>query len=137
MPPPDQVTFNDIKERLWKLAELRIGAGTVTMNRQDMEAAGQGDIFILQFSDEGLNGKAAPNRYFGPYLSREGKNVSVRPIMGTRMASLSPINIGGITEDEYYWYINRVVRWDIQPDGRLALFAKGSQDETYTLLFVQ
>jgi hypothetical protein len=137
LPLPSQATFDDIKGIIWKLGEMRIGAGSITLDRKAMDTKGQGDMFILQFSDEGLNGKAAPNRYFGSYNSVDGHNISIGPVMGTRMASLNPIVIGGLSEDEYNWYINRISRWEITGDQRLALYGPDGANEEFTMIYTQ
>jgi hypothetical protein len=38
------------------------------------------------------------------------------------MSSPDAVNVGGLGEEEYYWYLQRVTRWDIV-DNRLHLSA--------------
>jgi heat shock protein HslJ len=128
--PRREVTFRDVKQKIWKLSEIRIGAGSTVIDRKKMEDAGMGDVYIIQFTDEGVNGKAAPNRYFAPYDMQEAKNVSVRTIVGTLMAAT--INVGGLMENEYYYYLQRISRWELS-GSTLELFSAISPDE-YAIL---
>jgi heat shock protein HslJ len=132
LPSHSEATFQDIKDRIWKLTELSVGFGRVVFDRIGMENNGHGDVYIIQFADEGVNGKAAPNRYFAPYEVQEGHSVALRTIVGTMMAA--SINIGGIMETEFYYYLQRISRWDLQ-NGRLDLFVAVSPDENAVLSF--
>ena len=121
-----------IKNRVWQLVEIRIGYGLVALDRQQMAYNNMNDVYIIQFTDEGVSGKAAPNRYFAPYEKQEGKNISIRQIVGTLMGG--NINIGGLTENEYYWYLQRVTRMDIV-NGYLELYATPSPNEEIVLRY--
>lgn len=121
-----------IKNRVWQLVEIRIGYGLIALDRQQMAYNNMNDVFIIQFTDEGVSGKAAPNRYFAPYEKQEGKNISIRQIVGTLMGG--NINIGGLTENEYYWYLQRITRMDIV-NGYLELYATPSPNEEIVLRY--
>jgi heat shock protein HslJ len=86
-----------------------------------MADKGLNDAYILQITDEGVNGKAAPNRYFAPYERQDGYNIKIRQIVGTYM--LSDVNVGGLMENEYYWYLQRIYQWRID-NGFLDLYAE-------------
>jgi hypothetical protein len=88
---------------------------------------------VLQFKEEGINGKALFNYYFAPYVKHEGKEVAFRQIVGTRLTSTGMINVGGLGEEEYYWYLQRVVRWNVVND-RLEL---STGDGEITLYYTQ
>jgi hypothetical protein len=88
---------------------------------------------VLQFKEEGINGKALFNYYFAPYARYEGKEVAFRQIVGTRLATTGTINAGGLGEEEYYWYLQRVARWAIVDD-RLELY---TGDGEITLCFIR
>ncbi|GHV82831.1 hypothetical protein AGMMS50212_01710 [Spirochaetia bacterium] len=105
------VSLETISNRTWQLSEIIIGEGQTTLNRAKMSDAGKGGYFVLQFTPEGINGRAAPNTYFAPYAAHEGKSISLRPITGTLHAT--EINIGGLMESEYYWYLQRINRWEL------------------------
>lgn len=124
--------IGQIKSRVWQLVEIRIGYGLIALDRQQMAYNNLNDVYIIQFTDEGVSGKAAPNRYFAPYERREGKNISIRQIVGTLMAS--NINIGGLMENEYYWYLQRITRLDLV-NGYLELYANPSPNEEIVLRY--
>jgi hypothetical protein len=124
--------IESIKNKIWQLIEIRIGYGLVALDREQMAYNNLNDIYIIQFTDEGVSGKAAPNRYFASYEKREGKNVSIRQIVGTLMAS--NINIGGLMENEYYWYLQRITRIDLV-NGYLELYANPSPNEEIVLRY--
>jgi hypothetical protein len=126
------VSFSEITNIVWELYEIRVSYGKTELNRKAMADNGLGDIFILQFMEEGINGKAAPNRYFGTYEFMHDHDFRLRPIISTLMAA--DINIGGLMENEYYWHLQRTVRWEIINNG-LELYT-GSPNEDITLRFL-
>jgi hypothetical protein len=135
-PPPPPVrewTFEDITEKIWRLSAIRIGYGNIELDRPAMKNAGMDELYVLQFKEEGINGKALFNYYFAPYVRHEGKEVAFRQIVGTRLATTGTINVGGLGEEEYYWYLQRVTRWAIVDD-RLELY---TGDGEITLYFIQ
>jgi hypothetical protein len=99
-----------------------------------MAANGLGDIYILQLTEEGINGKAAPNRYFTTFEIRHNRDYRLRPIVGTLMAA--NINIGGLMENEYYWYLQRTTHWEIVNDG-LELYAKPNPAEDIVMRYTK
>jgi hypothetical protein len=127
-PPAREWAFSDILEKVWRLTAIKIGYGSIQLDRGAMRAAGTDDLYILQFKEEGINGKALFNYYFAPYVQHEGKNVAFRQIVGTRLATTAVINAGGLGEEEYYWYLQRVTRWNVIND-RLELYARSGEDE--------
>jgi heat shock protein HslJ len=132
-PPVREWAFEDILEKVWRLAAIKIGYGSIQLDRAAMKTAGIDETYVLQFKEEGINGKALFNYYFAPFVKHEGKEVAFRQIVGTRMASPGTINAGGLGEEEYYWYLQRVMRWNIVND-RLELY---TGDGEITLYFIQ
>ena len=121
-------TFAELSERVWHLAAIKVGHGVIFLDRAAMKTAGQGDIYVLQFKEEGINGKAVFNYYFAPYARREGNDIGFRQIVGTRQGSSAGVNVAGLGEEEYYWYLQRVTRWQVSND-RLALYAPSGESE--------
>lgn len=128
------VSFDEITNIIWELSEIRISYGKMELDRAAMAANGIGDVFIFQFTEEGINGKAAPNRYFSTYELRNGHDFLLRPIVSTFMAA--NINIGGLIETEYYRYLQRANHWEIVKGG-LELLSTGQNDEEVTLRFLR
>jgi heat shock protein HslJ len=115
-------SFDSIKGTVWLLTEVKLGYSSIVLDRQLMSANQMGDYFTLQFVNEGINGRAAPNRYFAPYLLVDGNNVAIRPIAGTLMSSI--INIGGLNEDRYYGMLQKISRWELR-DNTLYVYSQG------------
>lgn len=131
-PPANNDLFESIKNRRWQLIEIRINYGLIALDRQQMAYNNLNDVYIIQFTDDGVTGKAAPNRYFAPYEKREGKNITIRQIVGTLMTS--NINVGGLMENEYYWYLQRITRFNVN-NGYLELYATPSANEEIVLRY--
>jgi hypothetical protein len=132
-PPVREWTFESILEKVWRLSAIRIGYGGIQLDRAAMKNAGIDDLYVLQFKEEGINGKALFNFYFAPYVKQEGKDIAFRQIVGTRLASTNTPNVGGLGEEEYYWYLQRVMRWNIVND-RLELY---TGDDGITLYYTE
>jgi hypothetical protein len=128
------VAYNDIMNVVWQLSEIRISYGKTEFDRWAMAANGLGDIYILQLTEEGINGKAAPNRYFTTFEIRHNSDYRLRPIVGTLMTA--NINIGGLMENEYYWYLQRTTHWEVINDG-LELYAKPSPAEEIVMRYTR
>jgi hypothetical protein len=130
---PDAV-YGDIMNVVWQLSEIRISYGKTELNRWAMEANGLADIYILQLTEEGISGKAAPNRYFTTFEIMHNRDYRLRPIVGTLIAA--NINIGGLMENEYYWYLQRTTHWEIINNG-LELYAKPSPGEEIVMRYTR
>jgi hypothetical protein len=131
---PQYTVYEDLQEITWQLCEIRIGYGRIEFDRQGMAETGMGDLYTLQLTSEGINGKAAPNRYLSTYELRHNHDFRLRPIVGTLMAA--NINIGGIMESEYYWYLQRATHWEIVNNG-LELYAYPSQNEEIVMRYLR
>jgi hypothetical protein len=132
-PPVREWTFEDVLEKVWRLTGIKIGYGSIQLDRAAMKTVGIDETYVLQFKEEGINGKALFNYYFAPYVKHEGKEIAFRQIVGTRLTSTGMINVGGLGEEEYYWYLQRVVRWNVVND-QLELY---TGDGEITLYFTQ
>ncbi|MDR2660267.1 MAG: META domain-containing protein [Spirochaetaceae bacterium] len=133
-PEVQESNFGEILNILWELREIRINYGITELDRAAMAENGMGDVFIIQFTEEGINGKAAPNRYFSSFELLHEHDFRLRPIVSTLMAA--DINIGGLMENEYYWYLQRVSRWNIV-NGGLELYAYPEPDNEITLRYTR
>ncbi|GMO39404.1 MAG: hypothetical protein Ta2F_15810 [Termitinemataceae bacterium] len=125
---------DSIKNRTWLLSQIKVGEGDITLNRTQMASNNKGDYYILQFTSEGISGIAAPNRYFAPFATSEGNFFKLQPIVGTMMAN--NMNIGGLAENEYYWYLQRAVRWQLSGNS-LQLFVQDPQKPDEIIMIFQ
>jgi hypothetical protein len=126
-PPDPNWAFPEIKEKIWRLTAIRIGWGLIFLYRDEMQKTGLDGNYVIQFKDEGVNGKAVQNFYFAPYVKTpEDHSVSIKQIAATRdSGAINAIDSGGLGEDEYYWYLQRITSWKIQ-EGRLELHTAAS-----------
>jgi hypothetical protein len=131
---PQSAVYEDLLDIVWQLCEIRISYGRVEFDRQAMAENGMGDTYTLQLTPEGINGRAAPNRYLSTYELQYNHEFRLRPIVGTLMAA--NINIGGIMETEYYWYLQHTAHWEIVNNG-LELYANPSQNEEIVLRYMR
>jgi len=97
--------------QVWQLVKVRFDYGALDIDRATLQEDDMGDYFILQFVAEGVNGKAAPNRYFAPYSLKDGHNIALRPMVSTYIA---PNFTGGgvFSEKEYYKYLQNINKWN-------------------------
>jgi hypothetical protein len=126
--------YEELLDIVWHLSEIRLNYGRMELDRAAMTANNMGDIYTLQFTGEGISGKAAPNRYFTSFELRHNHDFRLRPIVGTMMAA--NINIGGLMENEYYWYLQRATHWEIV-NNALELYAYPSQNEEVVLRYLR
>ncbi|MDR3356012.1 MAG: META domain-containing protein [Spirochaetaceae bacterium] len=131
---PQYVFYEDLLDITWQLSEIRIGFGRTEFDRRAMAENNMGDVYTLKLTQEGISGKAAPNRYFSTYELQQNHDFRLRPIVGTLMAA--NINIGGIMESEYYWYLQHTTHWEIVNNG-LELYAYPSQNEEIVLRYLR
>ena len=131
---PQNAAYGDLLDIIWQLSEVKISYGKTVFDRQEMTKNGMGDIYTLQLTEEGLNGKAAPNLYRSAYELRHNHDFRLRPIAGTLMAA--NINIGGMMESEYYWYLQQTIHWEIVNNG-LELYAYPSQNEEIVMRYLR
>jgi len=97
--------------QVWQLVKVRFDYGALDIDRKTLDDDDMGDYFILQFVSEGVNGRAAPNRYFAPYSLKDGHNIALRPMVSTKEAS--NFTAGGVfSEKEFYQYLQNINAWN-------------------------
>jgi heat shock protein HslJ len=104
--------FSDVQGKEWILTELKSAAGTIRLDRQQLEASGFRGAYTLTFEADRLSGMGAPNRYFGPYTAGEARALTVGNIASTLMMGINEPQ--GLSEHEYFAFLGRVTRWDIR-----------------------
>jgi heat shock protein HslJ len=116
----------------WKLVEIRTAARSVEYDRNQLASDGFDDIFTLQFNDE-LTGKAAPNRYSGPYTRGDGQNLSIGNVVSTLAAALTePVKC---RESDYFAYLAKVSRWELN-QGTLELYTQDADGNEAVLSYL-
>jgi len=122
--------FADILSRDWSLQEIRSGSNII---RIDRTMPGTNSFFTIRFDDVRLNGTGAPNRYLGSYTRGEGSALSIELTASTQMAALFENEY--LKEHEYYSYLDRVSRWNIQ-NGYLELYTSNQNGIQTVLIFL-
>ncbi|MDR2746822.1 MAG: META domain-containing protein [Treponema sp.] len=122
--------FEAVTGKEWRLAELRNGAG-VGFSRDTLNTGSAG-IFTLEFQDGMVFGRGAPNTYRAPFERGEGQNLGIRPGAATLMAPLGEPE--GLTEGEYFKYLERVYRWNLDA-GTLELHTRDENGMDAVLVY--
>jgi len=131
---PGASNLSIIKNTIWLLSEIKIGYGSIAIDRALLERDNCGDYFSIQFVNEGINGKAAPNRYFAPYALISGNEVALRPIVGTLMSAT--VNVANsLTERDYYQYLQAAYRWE-WARGALFIYSTTEGGEDAILIYI-
>jgi heat shock protein HslJ len=111
-------------EITWYLMEIRDGNGNMllSLNRSQLEAEGNGDVYSLRFDQENrVSGKAAPNTYRGPCTWSGRSALTFGAMASTMMASIKA-QPAGLEEYAYYEYLKKVNGWGLTIEGRLELY---------------
>ena len=126
--------FGDVEGIEWILLELRRGAETVHMDRENLAGYGFGEIFTIRFEGGRASGMGAPNRFFGPYTAGGNRALSIGSGNGAMASTLMMplVEPEVLREHEYFAYLSRVIRWDLR-GGNLELFTS-SEDGAETVL---
>jgi heat shock protein HslJ len=125
--------FQAIQDKEWRLVEIRIQPENIRFDRQKLVDEGFGDIFIIQFNQDRLNGKGAPNRYMGPYEAGENQSLKIDNVAGTLMAPIREPE--RLKEGEYFSYLANVYKWNL--DGEmLELYTKNDDGREAVMVYV-
>ena len=126
--------FGDVEGREWLLLEIRRGAETVNMDRENLAEYGFGEIYTIQFENGRVSGMGAPNRFFGPYTVGSNRSLRIGSADGAMASTLMMplVEPEVLREHEYFAYLSRVARWDLR-QGNLELFTS-SEDGAETVL---
>ena len=121
-----------ISGKAWKLTELRFSDRTVALNRGELNAD-QADIFTITVDNERVSGKAAPNRYFGPYQAGANNALTIQPVANTMMAAIFT-DPQKITEQQYLQYLTKVKSWKVNQN-KLELTSTDAANKPVTMVF--
>jgi heat shock protein HslJ len=130
---PTSVAFTEVQGKEWKLIEVRAGPENIIFDRNQLISEGFADIFILQFENDRLQGKGAPNRYSAPYEQGKGQDLAIKSIAGTLMAPIREPE--KLKEHNYFIYLQNTYRWNIN-NNNLELFTKSEDGQEVVMVFV-
>ncbi|MDR0448526.1 MAG: META domain-containing protein [Treponema sp.] len=118
--------FNEYTGKELILSEFRSSGKTVSISRKNND---MGDIYTINFQNGRVNGKGAPNTFFGPYTVN-GNMLNIGPLASTLMAAI--IEPDELKEHEYFEYLDKVTKWDISK-GNLELYSSNGVVLVFTL----
>jgi heat shock protein HslJ len=113
--------FSEVLGKTWELIEVKSDSNATVIDHQSMQ-----DMYTLQFADGSLSGRGAPNRYHGYYTLGNSQDISFGAVASNQMAALQEPE--GLKEHEYFAYITKVSRWEIN-NGQLNLFTANEAGE--------
>ena len=125
--------LGDVEGKEFILTELRSGGNTVRIDRSKIPAENRSGSFTITFQGGRVSGVGWPNRYFGPYTTGSGEELSIGNLASTMMAAF--VELDEIKENEYHAYLSNVNRWAVR-DGKLELYSTSDGRET-VLVFEQ
>jgi heat shock protein HslJ len=124
--------FSDVRDKDWKLMEVRAGKDKVIFQRSMLTQENFKDIYTLRFDAERVNGAGCPNRYFAPYELTEKQAIDIKPIAATLMLAL--FEPEQLKEREFFAYLENADNWDILR-GNLVLRSKNNEGAEVFLVF--
>jgi heat shock protein HslJ len=100
--------------------EIRNGNTVIKLDRPQLEAEGNGDVYRLRFDGDAVFGKAAPNTYRGPCTWGDASALSFGTMASTMMFAVK--EPAALKEHDYYTYLTHVNGWGLTASGRLELY---------------
>jgi len=124
--------FSDVREKDWKLMEVRAGKNNVIFQRSMLTQENLKDIYTLRFDAERVSGAGCPNRYFAPYTLAEKQVIKINPIAATLMLAL--FEPEQLKERDFFSYLEKADQWNIVK-GNLELRSKNNEGAAIILVF--
>jgi heat shock protein HslJ len=124
--------FSDVRDKDWKLMEVRAGKNNVIFQRSTLTQEGLKDLFTLRFDSERVSGVGCPNRYFAPYALTEKQAIKINPIAATLMLAL--FEPEQLKESKYFAYLEKADQWNLIK-GNLELRSKNNEGAEVVLVF--
>jgi hypothetical protein len=122
--------FETVMGKEWHLVELRGGTG-IGFSRDPIDPEFTG-VYTLEFQDGMVFGRGAPNIFRASFEQGRDQSLGIKPGATTLMAPFREPE--GLTERDYFGYLERVYRWNIS-DGALELYTKNDRGEDAVLVY--
>jgi hypothetical protein len=120
--------FSEIQGRRWNLTEVKNKSTTINIDRTKAPI----DIYTIKFEPAHLTGAGAVNFYSASYIARKNQTLSI--IKFARILNDTLYETEHFTEYEYFWYLQKVNRWDIC-DRKLELYTYDENGARVVLIF--
>jgi len=124
------VTFGEVLDNLWNLAEVKNGSAVISIDRANVKR----DIYTVKFQKDRLIGSGAANAFFAVYTAGENQALSIGRIGSSRVAPLHEMK--NFTERDYFLCLQKADRWDLR-DGKLELHTYDKDGARVILVFYQ
>jgi Heat shock protein len=122
------VTFSDVQDKLWNLAEVRNGSAVISIDRTNVTK----DIYTVKFQNGRLIGAGAANPYFSSYTVGEDRAISIGRIASSRVSP--SFQMKNFTERDYFMCLEKADRWDLR-NGKLELHTYDKNGARVILIF--
>jgi len=122
------VTFGEVQDKLWNLAEVKNGSAVISIDRTNVTR----DIYTVKFQKDRLIGSGAANAFFAAYTTGENQALSIGRIGSSRVAPSHEMK--NFTERDYLLCLQKVDRWDLR-DGKLELHTYDKDGARVVLVF--
>ena len=126
----NNTAFSEVQGRYWNLTEVKNNSTTINIDRTGAPK----EIYTIRFEAAHLIGTGAVNFYSASYAARENHTFSIVSFARIREDALYEIE--NITEHEYFRYLERATRWDIN-NGKLELHTYDENGYRAILTFSQ
>jgi hypothetical protein len=122
------VTFTEIQDRQWNLAEVRNGSVTISIDRTNVPRM----IYTIKFEKNRVIGTGAKNSYSARYIAGENHALVIGSIASDRAAPM--FEMEDFSEHEYFLHLERVYRWGFR-NGKLELHTYDENRNVVILVF--
>jgi hypothetical protein len=135
---PVHVDWNRVKENTWKLVSIDKGKLTGRVDRKKHEANGMTETYTLRFSTDStlskrVYGRGAPNIYSALFDMGDYPDISIGPVISTKMAAIYETD--GLKEQEFFMYLEKASRWSMDYYENLKLVSIDEEGEEVALIF--
>ncbi|MDR0877254.1 MAG: META domain-containing protein [Treponema sp.] len=125
--------FSEIKDKEWKLIEVRVDSESIGYDRSKLENESFGDIFTLKFDADRVSGKGAPNRYTAPFELGKGLAITFKPAAATLMAPIREPE--KLKEHDFFALLSNVYQWNLDQAKHLEFSTKTEDGREAVMVF--
>lgn len=134
---PAPVNWNRVKNITWQLVSINKDRDIRRLKYEKNIADGMKEIYTLRFTDDtgrrSVNGRGAPNMYFGVLEAGDHNAIGIGSIVSTKMAPLFELHI--LKENEFFRYLQKAFCWSMDNYENLRLVSKNEEGEEVSLIF--
>lgn len=114
------IGFSAVEGKTWQLDKATDAKGAAFYKKSASADEFFKDVYTIQFDNGRVSGKAAPNRYNGPYTLGSGNEIAFKNFASTLMAAIRAPE--GLSEHQYFKLMSGVSSWRASK-GTLTLYS--------------